>query len=257
MKSTNTERLVTSAPAFALRNADHRMHSVLIVDDHAVVRQGLRSIIESQGNLRVCAEAETEAEAREGIRRFSPDVMITDLTLQHGEGMELLRNVRAHHHQLAILVLSMHDESIYAERMLAAGANGYIMKDARSDEFLVALRMVLAGGVYVSKAIGARMINKIAIGGSRTITDPVDKLSTRELQILHMIGKGMGTREVAVSLNLSIKTIESHRQRLKRKLNLPTSARLVQYAVKWYLGRELHDNPNGSYDIRRGGELAA
>ena len=215
-----------------------RVQSVLIVDDHSVVRQGLRSIIQSQTDLTVCAEAETESEARDAIRRCSPDVMITDLTLQRGEGIELLRDARAHHNDLAILVLSMHDEGIYAERMLIAGANGYIMKDATADEFLVALRRVLAGGVYVSKAIAAKMVDGMSGRKTRLPVDPIDTLSNRELQVLHMIGRGMGTREAAVSLNLSIKTIESHRQRLKRKLHLPSSVRLVQYAINWCLGLE-------------------
>ena len=131
----------------------------------------------------------------------------------------------------------MHDESIYAERMLAAGANGYIMKQAASEQFLIALRRVLDGGIYVSEAVGNNMIQKFAAGGSYISANPIDRLSNRELQILHMIGKGMSTREAAQSLNLSIKTVESHRQRIKRKLNLATGTQLVQYAVNWFSSR--------------------
>jgi DNA-binding NarL/FixJ family response regulator len=146
--------------------------------------------------------------------------------------------VRAHYPHLPILVLSMHDETIYAERMLSAGANGYIMKQAASDQFLISLRRVLDGNIYVSEAVGNNMIQKFATGGSYTSANPIDRLSNRELQILHMIGKGMSTRETAHALNLSVKTVESHRQRIKRKLNLTTGTQLVQYAVNWFTGRE-------------------
>jgi DNA-binding NarL/FixJ family response regulator len=149
-----------------------------------------------------------------------------------------VRDVRAHHPHLPILVLSMHDETIYAERMLAAGANGYIMKQAAAEQFLVAIRRVIDGGIYVSESIGNKMIQKFASGGAYLSANPIDRLSNRELQILHMIGKGMTTRETAESLNLSIKTVESHRQRIKRKLNLSTGTQLVQYAVNWFTGRD-------------------
>src|SRR6266436_2275805 len=178
-----------------------KVRRVLIVDDHPIVRQGLRRVMENEEDLTVCDE-------------------------------------RAHHPQLPILVLSMHDETIYAERMLSAGANGYIMKQAASEQFLVSLRRVLDGGIYVSEAVGNNMIQKFAAGGSYVSANPIDRLSNRELQILHMIGKGMSTRETALSLNLSIKTVESHRQRIKRKLNLNTGTQLVQYAVNWFTGRE-------------------
>jgi DNA-binding NarL/FixJ family response regulator len=146
--------------------------------------------------------------------------------------------VRAHYPSLPILVLSMHDETIYAERMLSAGANGYIMKQAASDQFLVALRRVLEGGIYVSEVVGNSMIQKFASGGAYISANPIDRLSNRELQILHMIGRGLSTRQAAEALNLSVKTVESHRQRIKRKLNLATGSQLVQYAVNWFSGRE-------------------
>ena len=133
-------------------------------------------------------------------RSSTPDVVIADISLKQGDGIELVRDVRAHHPQLPILVLSMHDETIYAERMLSAGANGYIMKQAASEQFLVSLRRVLDGGIYVSEAVGNNMIQKFAAGGTYISANPIDRLSNRELQILHMIGKGMSTRETALSL---------------------------------------------------------
>src|ERR1700735_1945120 len=215
-----------------------KVRRVLIVDDHPIVRQGLRRVMENEDDLAVCGEAETARDARAAIKEQNPDVIIADISLKQGDGIELVRDVRAHHPQLPILVLSMHDEAIYAERMLSAGANGYIMKQAASEQFLISLRRVLDGGIYVSEAVGNNMIQKFAAGGSYISATPIDRLSNRELQILHMIGKGMSTRETAHSLNLSIKTVESHRQRIKRKLNLTTGTQLVQYAVNWFTGRE-------------------
>jgi DNA-binding NarL/FixJ family response regulator len=219
---------------------------VLIVDDHPIVRQGLRRIMENEEDVLVCGEAETSRDARAAIKELNPDVMIADISLKQSDGIELVRDVRAHYPHLPILVLSMHDEAIYAERILSAGANGYIMKQAASEQFLVALRRVLDGGIYVSEAVGNNMIQKFAAGGSYVSGNPIDRLSNRELQILHMIGKGMSTRETAESLNLSIKTVESHRQRIKRKLNLNTGTQLVQYAVNWFTGRGIDSGPDGS-----------
>jgi DNA-binding NarL/FixJ family response regulator len=210
---------------------------ILIVDDHPIVRQGLRRVMENETDLMVCGEAESVRDARLAIRELNPDAMIADISLKQGDGIELVRDVRAHHPQLPILVLSMHDEAIYAERLLSAGSNGYIMKQAASEQFLAALRRVLDGGIYVSEAVGNNMIQRFAAGGAYISSNPIDRLSNRELQILHMIGKGMSTREAALSLNLSIKTVESHRQRIKRKLNLSTGTQLIQYAVNWFTGR--------------------
>jgi DNA-binding NarL/FixJ family response regulator len=213
-------------------------HRVLIVDDHPIVRQGLRRLIEQEDDLQVCGEVESVREAKMAIRELKPDAVIVDISLKQGDGIELVKDTRAHYSSMPMLVLSMHDESIYAERMLSAGANGYIMKQAASDQFLLALRRVLEGGIYVSEAVGNSMIQKFASGGAYISSNPIDRLSNRELQILHMIGKGLSTRQAAEALNLSVKTVESHRQRIKRKLSLATGSQLVQYAVNWFSGRE-------------------
>ena len=239
----NNSRAGSSMSSSGTNSGKRRVRRVLIVDDHPIVRQGLRRIMENEEDLIVCGEAETARDARTAIKELSPDVMIADISLKQSDGIELVRDVRAHYPQLPILVLSMHDETIYAERMLSAGANGYIMKQAASDQFLIALRRVLDGGIYVSEAVGNNMIQKFAAGGSYISSNPIDRLSNRELQILHMIGKGMSTRETAQALNLSIKTVESHRQRIKRKLNLSTGTQLVQYAVNWFTGREGGSTP--------------
>src|SRR3974390_362043 len=219
-------------------NGKRGVRRVLIVDDHPIVRQGLRHIIENEEDVCVCGEAETSRDERNAIKELDPDVMIADISLKQSDGVELVRDVRAHYPQLPILVLSMHDEAIYAERILSAGANAYLMNQAASEQFLIALRRVLEGGIYVSEAVGNSMIQKFAAGGSYVSANPIDRLSNRELQILHMIGRGLSTRQAAEALNLSIKTVESHRQRIKRKLNLATGSQLVQYAVNWFSGRE-------------------
>jgi DNA-binding NarL/FixJ family response regulator len=211
---------------------------VLIVDDHPIVRQGLRLMIDEEPDLKVCGEAQSEREARVSIRDLEPDVVIVDISLTQGDGLELVRDVHAHHPGLPMLVLSMHDELIYAERLLAAGASGYIMKQAASDQLLVALRRVLAGERYVSESL-AENLGRIRAGSeSRAVRDdPIERLSNRELQVLSLIGRGQSSREAADRLGLSVKTVETHRQSLKRKLNLATNAQLLQYAINWYATR--------------------
>ena len=166
--------------------------------------------------------------------------MIVDISLAQGDGLELVRDVHAHHPDLPMLVLSMHDELIYAERLLAAGASGYIMKHAASDQLLVALRRVLAGGTYLSDAL-AQNLDRMRGSGSRRPgaggAIPSTRLSNRELQVLSLIGRGQSSREAADGLGLSVKTVETHRQSLKRKLNLATNAQLLQYAINWYANR--------------------
>jgi DNA-binding NarL/FixJ family response regulator len=212
---------------------------VLIVDDHPIVRQGLRRMIDPEPDLIVCGEAQSEREARAAIRKLDPDVVIVDISLAQGDGLELVRDVHAQRPELPMLVLSMHDEMIYAERLLAAGASGYIMKQAASDQLIIALRQVLGGGTYLSEALASTLGNQ---EGERTplpgaSSDPIDRLSNRELQVLSLIGRGLSSREAADALGVSVKTVESHRQSLKRKLNLITNAQLLQYAINWYASR--------------------
>jgi DNA-binding NarL/FixJ family response regulator len=206
---------------------------VLLVDDHPIVRQGLRRLLAAEDGLEVCAEAETVHAARQATREHHPDVVVVDISLREGDGIELVKDLRAHHPGLPLLVLSMHDELVYAGRMLAAGANGYIMKHAASEQFVAALRRVLDGGTWVSDAVGARLIGQVVRGSGAETGDPVDRLSNRELQVLQMIGRGLSSRQMAEQLHLSIKTIEAHRQRIRRTLELGTSAQLTQFAADW------------------------
>ena len=202
-----------------------RAARVLIIDDHPIVREGLRRIIEPEDDLVVCAEADSVRGARVAIKETGPHAIVADISLNHGDGIELVREVRAHYPQLPILVLSTHDEAIYAERMLSVGASGYMTKQATTEQILRSLRRVIDGGIYVSEVVAANMIRRAAAGGRHTSADPVDRLTNRELQVLHLIGKGMSTRESAHLLNLSMKTIESHRQRIKGKINLRFDSR--------------------------------
>jgi DNA-binding NarL/FixJ family response regulator len=204
---------------------------VLIVDDHPIVRQGLRRIVEDQDDLVVCGEAQTRDDVRAALAEQHPDVLICEISSKNGSGIDLVRYARAHHPQLRILVLSALDETLYAERMLALGANGYITKDSSTDEFLASMRCVLDGQIYVSEIIRRNVLRRYAGRMSPKPDDPIDRLSNRELQILHMIGRGMSTREAAQALHLSVKTVESHRQSIKRKLNLGTATQLMRYAV--------------------------
>jgi DNA-binding NarL/FixJ family response regulator len=208
--------------------------SVLIVDDHPIVRQGLSQLINAEDDLEVCGSAATVEEALQSLSESYPDVVIVDLSLAHSDGLELIKEIRSETRHLPVLVLSMHDENMYAERLLSAGANGYIMKQAAADQLLIALRRVLAGGVYVSEHLGSSMIERIAGNDPKRTSNPIERLSNRELQVLNLIGRGKTTREVAENLTLSVKTVESHRQRIKKKLNLQTSAQLVQFAVSSY-----------------------
>lgn len=209
---------------------------VLLVDDHPIVRQGLNRLIVNEPDLAVCGEAASVREARQAVRELAPDVVVVDISLRDGDGIELVTDLRAHHPSLPVLVLSMHDETIYAERLLNAGASGYIMKQAAGEEFIAALRRVLEGGTWVSEVVGARMLRRFAGEEGAQPGGAVGQLSNRELQVLAMIGRGLSSRAIADALNLSIKTVESHRQRIKRRLGLNTSAQLVQYAAAWAAG---------------------
>ena len=209
----------------------NRAHRVLIVGDHPLVRQGLRWLVDQEDDLEICGEAADVKEARAALQQTQPNVVVLDLSLRDSNGIDLIKAIRSKYEQLPVLVCSIHDERIYAERLLSAGANGYIMKEATADQFLVALRQVLAGELYVSERVKTRMMERSAAGGRRQTGDRTERLSNREFEILGLIGQGKTTRQVAESLSLSVKTVDSHRQRIKKKLGLQTSAQVVQFAI--------------------------
>jgi DNA-binding NarL/FixJ family response regulator len=207
---------------------------VMIVDDHPVVRQGIKLMINAEPDLTICGEAESEQQARRMIRELKPDALVVDLSLGDGDGFNVVRDARAHFPDIRILVLSMHDEAIYAERLVSQGASGYIMKQAATEQLIVALRTVLRGERFLSDTLQRTLSERRTEGG-----DPGSRLSARELQVISLIGQGLGTREIADNLSLSVKTVETHRLTIKRKLALETNAQLVQYAIKW------HGTPSG------------
>lgn len=205
----------------------------MIVDDHAIVRRGMAELLNDESDLEVCGEAESVLEAKRAIDKTKPDLVIVDLSLRNESGIELIKDLKIQFPHLPILVLSMHDESYYAQRTIRAGAMGYIMKEEAPDAIIDAVRHVLAGKVYVSPDVAGAMLGQMV--GKKTAVEhsPIDRLSDRELQVLQLIGKGMGTREIATNLHLSIKTIENHRERLKSKLALGSATELVRFAVQW------------------------
>ncbi|MBC2607789.1 response regulator [Pelagicoccus albus] len=206
---------------------------VYIVDDHPLVRQGLTQIISGQEDLEVCGEAEDSSGAMRGIESSNPDVVIVDISLQGNNGLELIKNLKAIHEKLPILVFSMHDESIYAQRALRAGAKAYVMKKESSDKIVDAIRKILKGEIYVSPRVADQVLHQIVNGPTNSSTSPVDRLTDRELEVVQLIGRGLSTREIAESLHLSVKTIESHRAHVKEKLNLRNATELVQFSVQW------------------------
>jgi len=207
--------------------------TVLIVDDHPIVRQGLALLIDQEKDLEVCGQAEDAHEAMQAIRQLNPDMVIVDISLKDTSGMELIKDLKIQHPDLPVLTLSMHDEAIYGERALRAGARGYIMKQEATGKVVTAIRRVLAGEVYVSDGMAAKMVSKLVGGGTRTAGSPADSLSDRELEVFRMIGEGFGTREMAEKLHLSVKTVETYRAHIKDKLGLQDANELLRTAIQW------------------------
>jgi DNA-binding NarL/FixJ family response regulator len=206
---------------------------VFVVDDHPIVRQGLSQLINREPDLMVCGEAEDARTALEAIAALNPGFLIVDVSLDGPDGIELLKAIRARDPKLPVLMLSMHDESLYAERALRAGANGYIMKQEATDRVLIAIRQILGGEVYVSDRIAQKMMHQFIgrSGGAKRST--MEELTDRELEVFRLIGQGHGTRQIAEELHLSIKTVESYHAHIKDKLSLKNARELVQHAVQW------------------------
>ena len=210
---------------------------IVIVDDHPLFRKGLEELIHSDGSFAVCGEAGNAAEAMEVIRTLNPDLAIVDLSLPGANGIELIKNIRAEFSKLPILVLSMHDESLYALRALRAGAEGYVMKHEAMANVIQAIREVFNGRPYLSPAMAAQVITKFAHRNAEGEADPVERLSDRELEILELIGKGNEVRQIAKLLHLSPKTVETHRAHIKDKLDLKNSREVARFALQWLSAR--------------------
>jgi DNA-binding NarL/FixJ family response regulator len=207
--------------------------SVLIVDDHPVVRQGLAQLINQEKDLEVRGYAEDAYQAMQAVKEVRPDMVIVDISLKDTSGMDLIKDMKIQYPNLPILILSMHDESLYAERALRAGARGYIMKHEATERVITAIRKVLAGEIYVSDSMAAKMVSKLAAGVAPHSASPVESLSDRELEVFRLIGEGHKTRDVADKLHLSVKTIETYRAHIKEKLGFKDGNELFRSAVEW------------------------
>ena len=210
-----------------------RKTRVLVVDDHPIVRQGLALLINQQPDLTVCGEAEDANSAMNALSSAKPDILVVDISLAGPDGLDLLKNIRLRGLELPILILSMHDEFMYAERALRAGAQGYIMKQEATEKVLVALRRILGHEIYVSDQIANRMLHRYIGSPTADHSPQVTELTDRELEVFRLIGEGHSTRQIAVELHLSVKTVESYQAHIKEKLSLRNSRELVQHAIRW------------------------
>ena len=206
---------------------------VLVVDDHPILRQGLGVLIQQQPDLEVCAEAEGAADAMAAIDKSKPDIAIVDISLKDTSGIDLIRDIHIRHPRLPVLVLSMHHEFFFAEHALKAGARGYVTKGEAGEKLMAAIRQVLSGDVYLSAEMADRVISRLAERRTNLLMSSTECLSDRELQVFELIGEGQSTSQIAETLRLSSKTIESHRENIKRKLKLKNASQLLQHAVQW------------------------
>ena len=208
---------------------------ILIVDDHPIVRQGIGLLINQEPDLAVWGEAGSAEDALTLLDRGgdSANLAIVDLSLGATLGLDLLKTLRARFPHCPVLIMSMHDESLYAERALRAGARGYIMKQEATENILAAIRHILAGGIHLSERVQARILENMADGRARPGSSPLELLSAREIEVLRLVGRGYTTGEIARDMNRSVKTIEAHRANIKEKLHLKNSAELVRFAIQW------------------------
>lgn len=214
-----------TGPASAIR--------ILIVEDHPIFRMGLTDLLHQEKDLAVCGTAEDLKSACRAVKELQPDLVILDLSLKKSSGFELLGRLHDEHKQLPVLVLSMHDEQIHAQRCLCAGARGYINKKEASESVILAIRQILKGNIFLSEAMTAAVLKKLHSHPSRLSASPVESLTSRELEVFYLTGKGMIPAQIARRLNLSAKTVGTHKERIKEKLGLKNSSELARYAVLW------------------------
>lgn len=213
---------------------------LLILDDHPMMREGLAQLINHEPDLTVCGEAGTGAECIELVGKLKPDLLIADISLPDKSGIEVIKDILALHADVPVLVISMHDETLYAERILRAGARGYVMKQEGGQKLMAAIRRVLGGQIYVSEKISEKILKSFSGKTDSTAQGSMENLSDREFEVLQLLGEGKGTSDIARQLHLSSKTVEAHRANIKRKLNLKTGPELVRYAVRWVETQKLN-----------------
>jgi DNA-binding NarL/FixJ family response regulator len=212
---------------------------IFLVDDHPLVREWLTNLIHQQADLLVCGEAESAPQALEAVTKLRPNIAIVDISLKGSSGIELIKNIRAVAPEVAVIVLSMHDESLYAERALRAGARGYIMKRETAKKVIAAIRQVLQGELYLSESMRASFAAKFAGGDPPAASLPIDQLSDRELEVFQLLGQGYETRQIAASLNISMKTVQAFCARIKEKLSLASATELLREAVRWLENQQI------------------
>jgi DNA-binding NarL/FixJ family response regulator len=212
--------------------AETKKKTVFVVDDHPLLRQGLALLINREQDLEVCGEAEEAQAALNALAAKQPDVLIADISLNGPDGLDLLKTLRIQYPDLPVLILSMHDETIYAERALRARANGYIMKQEATEKVLVAVRRILDGEIYLSDRMANKLLHKYISGASADVNSRLSVLSDRELEVFRLIGEGRSTRQIAEKLRLSIKTVETYQAHIKEKLSLRSGRELVQHAIQ-------------------------
>ena len=206
---------------------------VLIVDDHPMMREGLAQLLDHEPDLCACCQADNAAQAMASVAKSRPDLALVDISLPDKSGLELIKDLHSMHPSVPILVVSMHDETLYAERVLRAGGRGYIMKQEGGKKLMQAIRQVLNGQIYVSEKMSAKILELFSGHRAATTDSPIEKLSDREFEVFQLIGQGQGTREIAQHLHLSVKTVEVHRANMKQKMQLKTGAELVRFAIRW------------------------
>jgi DNA-binding NarL/FixJ family response regulator len=206
---------------------------IFIVDDHPLLRKGLAELINQEPDMVVVGEADDAPSGIKGITTIRPDLVIVDISLKSMNGLELIKNIKVLDPSIQVLLLSMHDETVYALRVLKAGAKAYVMKQEMVEKVMEAIRRIRAGKVFVSDRVATQMLRTVVDGGDPSKNSPVDSLSDRELEIVALIGNGIATREIAEKLHISIKTVESHRAHIKDKLKLENATQLVQFCVRW------------------------
>lgn len=210
---------------------------IVIVEDHPIVRRGMAQLINFEEDMCTVGEAETTIIAHEILEREKPDLVLVDLSLKGGSGLELIKDIKKLYPKMLIIVVSLHDENVYAERVMRAGAKGYIMKSEATESILTAIRQVLKGGIYLSPDMQTKMLNKIVSGVDNSV-HTIDLLSDREFEVFEMVGKGITTKKTARELNLSIKTIETYKSHIKTKLNIKDSTELIQFATEWSMNNK-------------------
>lgn len=223
-------RAIDSKKVSSLENSPSTAKRIFLIDDHALVREGIKRMLTEDGDLTVCGEAASSRGVLSELERTKPDLLLLDISLPGADGIELIKDLKAQSPDIRILVVSMHDEDLYAERVIRAGASGYLMKQSPYELLMAAVRKVLAGDIFLSPHLSSRLLHSM-VRSKGKVQNELEKLSDRELEILRLIGDGYNSQEIASTLNISAKTVESHRGNMRQKLDLPTGAELIRFAI--------------------------